>query len=130
MRRIIIHGDVQKMSAKKAIDELPGNGRFEVVIKRHQKPRSVDQNALMWKWLEILGNDLGYSKNEMYDEACRVLLGSETKQSPFTGEEYQRLRTSSGLDKAEFSAFLDDLYRWALNEFNCILPLPEDRYGR
>jgi hypothetical protein len=31
-----------------------------------QKARSLEQNALYWKWIEIIANESGYTKNELH----------------------------------------------------------------
>lgn len=129
MRQVIIHGTTQKEHAKKIIDELPDGGKFEVRIQAYRKPRSTDQNALMWKWFEIIGNDIGDSKKGVHDDLVGQLLGYDERVSRITGEVRKDLKETSALSKAEFSRFLDDVYRWALNDMNIILPLPEDRYA-
>jgi hypothetical protein len=40
---------------------------WEVVIRPHKKNRSLDANACYWKWLTVIGADLGESKDELHN---------------------------------------------------------------
>ena len=44
--------------------------QWVVTIKKYQKQRSLPANNLYWKWLTIIGNEIGYSKDEMHDITC------------------------------------------------------------
>jgi hypothetical protein len=40
---------------------------MEVVVREHKKNRSLDANALYWKWLTVIGAELGESKDELHE---------------------------------------------------------------
>ena len=127
MRIIVIHTDLQKQTAKKAIDELPLGARFEVRIQKHTKKRSTDQNSLFHKWMQILAEHTGYTAKEMKDIVVMECLG--TRPVSYGGKTVEVLLETSNLNTMEFSQMMDQVYRWALNDLDCLLPLPEDEFN-
>ena len=91
---------------------LPFN-TYEVVIR--PKKRSLDQNALYWKWLEIISNDTGYTKDELHDSFRQHFLGSEFKQSIF-GDVYPELKSTTKLKKKEFTEYLNKVQVYAAQQ--------------
>lgn len=93
-----------------------------VTIKKQRKPRTVDQNSLLWLWLSCLEADgeTGYTKEEFYAffltefPTYRVIL------------EKQVQITSSQFDVKEMSRFLDCIQIWAATELGIELPDPQD----
>ena len=126
MSKVIIWDDRQRSHVKSLIDQLPGGGKFAVVIKKNVKQRSVDQNALMWKMLTQLGNELGYTSQEMHDIACEEING--VREIVLSDKTYHYVRGTSGMNTGEMTQFIDHLYRWALNEHGCLLEMPEPDY--
>lgn len=55
---------------------------YEVVIQLHSFSRSLEQNALMWEWLTMIGKDLGYTKDEMHLEMKVQFLIAIYKRNP------------------------------------------------
>ncbi len=47
---------------------------MEVIIQPYKAKRSLDQNALYWKWITIIGDELGYTKDEMHETLMRQHL--------------------------------------------------------
>lgn len=66
-KTLIIRNDQIRGRAKEILDRLPLEPLHEVVIKEHKVNRSLAQNALMWKWLGLIGPDLGYTKDEAHE---------------------------------------------------------------
>lgn len=69
---------LNRIAALKIDPEKP----MEVTIKPYKKNRSLEQNALYWKWLSIMGADLGYSKDEMHEAMMRKHLTPDLINTP------------------------------------------------
>lgn len=67
-KKIIIRNEKLKERAIEVIRRLPIDPVHEIVIKGFKEIRSLSQNALYWKWLSIIGLDLGMTKDELHLE--------------------------------------------------------------
>lgn len=93
-QKIILHTPEHCTRAMLIIKELPLLPVMEVIIREHKKDRSADQNALYWKWLSIIGNELGESKeavHERYKDAYLVQIYE--RDDPDYAEMINSLRT-------------------------------------
>jgi hypothetical protein len=102
--------------------------QWTVTVKRYQKQRSLPQNALMWKWYTIIGNHLGYDKDEMHDVLREKFL--PWTELELCGVKVKRLTSTSSDDftvamEAEYLSAID---RFAAQELGIILPHPEDEF--
>jgi hypothetical protein len=64
---ITIVSEQHRNRAIEIIKALPLEPAHVVDIRERKKDRSVDQNALYWKWLTIIGNELGESKEDVHE---------------------------------------------------------------
>lgn len=65
---IITSPEVQER-AYRIVKNLPLDVVHDVIIREHKKNRSLDQNALYWKWVTIIADELGYTKDEYHEIA-------------------------------------------------------------
>ena len=65
-KTIILSGDEQLKLVGDILASLPYSPVHEVTIKPFKKDRSLAQNSLYWKWLTILGNEYGDSKDDRH----------------------------------------------------------------
>lgn len=65
MNKVIIASESHRNRAVAMVQSAPLG--FEVTVKERKKDRSTDQNALYWKWLTIIGMELGESKEEIHE---------------------------------------------------------------
>ena len=74
--RIILRGQAQKDHALKSLMNIEFNPDklMELTIKPYKKNRSLEQNALYWKWMMICADELGYTKEGMHQTFMRELL--------------------------------------------------------
>ena len=74
--KIILRSDIQINHAIHTLKELKINPEelFELTIKPYKKNRSLEQNALYWKWMMICADELGYTKEGMHQTFMRELL--------------------------------------------------------
>lgn len=125
------------------IGALSRDKQWEVVIRPYRRDRSKAQNRIMWKWLTIIGNDLGYGKEEMHEDFKRRFLvpimirddeqfaAMWTAVSDADNEElYQgvvKLLSTTVLNTAQFAEYLTDIER-AAYELGIALPTGDDQY--
>ena len=88
-------------------------------IKKRRKFRSLNQNALYWKWLEIIGNDLGYDIEELHPTFKAMFLMDRSLKVPL-------IRSTSKLSTIEFGQYLNKIEKFCNQELNITLPSPED----
>lgn len=105
-------------------------GPWEIVVRRPQTKRSVDQNALMWKQEAVLAESLGWDKHEkdaLHDAILRVAYGEKEIVDPFTGvARTVPARRTREMSTREMSEHIDWFVRWCITEHECRVPLPED----
>lgn len=65
---IILKSEELRRRAHAVIDSLTLDELHEVVVRLHRVDRSVSQNSLYWKWLTVIGAELGESKDELHEK--------------------------------------------------------------
>ena len=99
------------------------DGAVEITISNYTDSRSINQNRLMWMWFSIIGKHIGYTPQQVKGiMQVKFLLTEDVIES--TGEVVPRVRGTSELDKAEFTEFIDNVYRWSLEFLQLTLPQP------
>ena len=106
------------------INTLKLNADWVIKVTKQRKPRSLDQNSLLWLWLTCLEQDseTGYTKEEFYTfflsefPTYRVILERQVQVS------------SSSFDSVEMTRFLDNIQRFAAGELGIELPDPSHRH--
>ena len=94
----------------------------EVVIKitERNNNRTKDQNSLFWKWVEIISNETGYTKEETKELISYKFLKRERVDEEGYTETY--LRGTSTLNKKEFNDFMNEVSFWSNSTLNITLP--------
>ena len=97
----------------------------DVVIKitERNNNRTKDQNSLFWKWIEIISNHTGYTKEETKELISYKFLQRERVDAEGYTETY--LRGTSTLSKKEFNEFMNEVSYWSNSTFNITLPTYE-----
>ena len=112
------------------------NGEYTVTIKKKTQPRTLNQNALMWKWFQCIGACLREYTGEEYwstaagvqdihDLYCKKFL---VKQVHVNGKVETIVRGTSKLNTLEMHNFMESVKIDAATEFGITLPLPEDQH--
>lgn len=118
-----IINETVKGNCLKEILNLPMNS-FMVEIKEIR--RSNNANALYWKWCSIIGNELGYDKDELHEAFKRKFIGEDQGTDLF-GNIYKRPKSSADLKKKEFCDYMSKVQAFAFSN-GITLPTP-DYYG-
>lgn len=99
---------------------------LSVEIKLYRKNRTLAQNRLLFMWLTIIGNDLGYHVEEIHAIMKDKFLSSEIVV--FQGKGFQVSPSTANLNTKEFTEYLNRIELFANSELGIILPHPEEIY--
>ena len=92
-QKIVIASEEHRKRVMLIIECLPLEPLHEITIREYKKDRSLEQNALMWKWLTIIGNELGESKEEIHERyKDKFLVNIYERDNPDYAEMVQSLR--------------------------------------
>lgn len=125
---LTITKDGERVSFSKepaAILAMLKNGRYTVTIAPEKKPRSLDQNALMWLWFTCIETETGTPRQDVHDYYCAKFL---RRQIEWNGTMRTVVCGTSKQSKDNMTLFLNQVQADAAAEFGIRLPLPEDRY--
>ena len=93
-QKIIIVSEEHRNRVLTIIKALPLEPLTEIIIQEHKRNRSVEANALYWKWLTIIGNELGESKEEIHERyKDKFLVQIYERDNPEYAEMIQSLRS-------------------------------------
>lgn len=88
-------------------------------LSENKEYRTNSQNKLWWKYMHIMGSELGYSKNEMHDICKLKFLQRERVED---GRKIKYLKSTTALTKKEFKTLVDEVIIWAASTFSINLP--------
>ena len=88
-------------------------------LSENKDYRTNSQNKLWWKYMHIMGADLGYTKNEMHDICKLKFLERERIED---GLKIKYLKSTAALTKKEFRELIDLVIIWAAQTFSINLP--------
>lgn len=115
-----------KEAVKDYIDRLPEGKPYEVSVKARKTKRSLSQNALYHSWLACISKETGNDQDSLHKYFARKFLGV-TVEKVF-GEKVAKVVSTTTLDTAQFTTYLDQIQAFVATELDIMLPLPEDRY--
>ena len=98
---------------------------WRVEVKLYEKTRSKAQNRLYWKWLTVISDYTGHTKEELHAELAYRFL--EPLVLTIEGKEVTMVRSTTGLKVKEFTEYLNDIEMFA-HDLSLVLPYPEDLY--
>ena len=98
-------------------DLLPFEAPLGVEVSRIKAHRTNPQNDMLWALLRELGNHIGMTAQEMYDECACECFGYELVVNPRNNSVRKRpnMRPSKA-DRDEFGALIDLAQRWCAEE--------------
>lgn len=107
------------------ISNLPIDKGFHVTIS-NKKPRSLNQNDLWHKWIDIMAKEAGCFFDDMKRDVKRKVLGMKESVNVLTGEITYHDYSSAKLTKEQFSRLMIQTQVLASDYYGMILPSPED----
>lgn len=120
-------GNLQTNVRKKIAEELKQfeGKRVQVRIEKLKSKRSIQQNRYWWLAMTILGNELGYSKEETH-EIMKFKFLKRERVIEKTGEILEYIESTTKLGKSDFADMVTDMVRWAAS-MGIIIPLPGEQ---
>lgn len=96
---------------------------IEIRIKVRTNNRSNEQNSLYWKWINIMSEETGFTKEEMHELIKYKFLKRTSINN--NGVEEVKLKSTTTLTVKEFTKLMDDILYWSNNTLNINLPTYE-----
>jgi|SRR5690242_5489704 len=103
--------------------ELPP-GDYCITIKKNKPIRSLNANKYYHATLNIIGAESGITHERLH-EICKRKFNAEIVQLPRGGAEIMG-RSTADMDTKEFAAYVNQVKQWAIDEFNIVIPEPQD----
>lgn len=104
--------------------ELKPGGNYIIEVKKNRAIRSMSQNKYYHAILNIIGISTGHTHEELH-EAMKMKFNCKMIFFPKGGNQVVPQSTSN-LDTAEFTAYINRVKRWCIDEFNIIIPEAKD----
>lgn len=144
--KLTISDKSSKTAAIRIIESLPFEPLHEIDIREYKRDRSLEQNALYWKWLTVIGNELGEDKNELHEMfKDKFLVSIFERDNPEYAEMIKSLRnvyrhgmkaealalrkqvvaltSTTSCNVAQMTEYMDSILRHAAG-LNIVLPVP------
>lgn len=122
-------GTLEGISQRKLKADLKNHfaGRsVEILIHRKKKHRSVQQNRYYWLIVTMLSEHTGFTREELHQILKQRFLKTE-KVHEDTGAIYEYTRSTTELTTIEYEDYLESVRRFAAEDFQMTLPLPNEQ---
>ena len=100
---------------------LENGTQWDVSVEPRKAKRSLNQNALMWKWNTIIAAETGNSADDIH----KALKTKFTTPREVLGE---LVWSTKNEDKAAFALYLERVEAFSASELGIMLPHPEDMH--
>lgn len=112
------------------ISTLPLDKALRVTVEEDRRPRSLSQNALMWKWLneaaEKLADHSGHTSDEIHEFLKAKFLPPTVVE---VNGEIREYRTTTKLNTREMHDYMERVYQFLAGECRIYLTLPEEAFA-
>ncbi len=98
----------------------------ELLLKVLKDDRTTKQNALLWKYFQIISEFTGDSKESVHDDVLRHLNKTVEEINTKTGEVRTRLMRTSTMNKYEFAELIDEIVKVYGEMYGLEFPNRED----
>lgn len=110
----------------KKLQSLPDNKRFKIEVSELRVIHSDSQSAYFHVICSIYSIETGMTLQEIKDEFKRDRF-YEIKTDKF-GREFKRLKSTSGLDVAQYASVINNLLDWGREKFPEVEIRERDKY--
>lgn len=124
--RFRVRNAADKAAVKEYIDRCRDGVEYavEIAMKRHR--RTVDQNRLYWLYVSCISDETGNDRETVHNELRRLFLPVHT--ATLGGRTVEKLTSTTTLDTAQFTRYIDHITAFAGAELGIVLPDPADAY--
>lgn len=91
---------------------------LDIIVR---KKKTSKQRGYYWVLMEILGKEIGMSRDEVHEVTKFKFLREEVANEK-TGEIFERIRSTKELSKNEMAAYIDQIIIWAADQLHINLP--------
>lgn len=99
-----------------------------VTLDRPRKRATESQRKYYWGVIvEMLANELGYTKEEMHEALKYKFLRTEAE--PDRRRVLETVRSTEDLSTTEREKFHEDVRMWAARDLGIVIPLPNEVLG-
>lgn len=109
-----------RLEVRDYLNSLP-NGNYFITIEEAKDNRSILQNRLYWKWLEIIGDDLGYMPKELHEEFLELYAPVFTVRG-LDGKPKQKPIRTSKMSVEQMAKYMEAISAFC-SQHNIRLPL-------
>jgi hypothetical protein len=114
-------------AVRQYIERIPADDkRRDVTITLHRVKRTIPQNRLYRLWIGLIGDETGNNPDDLHEAFKVMFLG--TKGMTIGGTQASIPLSTTTLDTAQFTHFLERLEAWVTSELGIVLPHPSDAY--
>lgn len=106
------------------IDSLPNGKRYDINIAVHRERRTIDQNRLLFLWINCISGETGQDKDELHIYFKHKFLDQDFIR--VFGQQIYITPTTTTLDTKQFTDYLNNIRVFAATELGITLPNPED----
>lgn len=114
----------QKQTAVAHLTALLDKGK-RVRVEAVAEIRTMPQNRVMWLWLTCISQITGNDKNDLHDYFREKYLEPVTVQ--IFGNKCEKLKSTTELNTAQFTEYLEKIRIFAQIELGIELPNPKDK---
>ncbi len=100
--------------------------KYLVKLSKYRKQRSMPQNKYYWGVvLEILSDCTGFTPEEMH-HVLKAKFNPVQKTFKATGETFLMGKSTTELNTEEMEKYLEQIRIFAVQELDCLIPLPNE----
>lgn len=107
------------------IQALADSKRWRVTVVRYQKRRTLPQNALFHKWVNVIATETGNDDEATKDALKQMFLPPQIVD--MGGVLVEGRRSTAALNTADMAQFMKRVQGWAASE-GIALPQPEEMH--
>jgi len=96
------------------INKLDKDKFYQITVKERKVQRSTDQNKRLWMLYTTIGNDIGYSAEEMHELLTYKFLSNE---KVINGEKIVHVPSTSKLSVDDMIEYQKQIEFWASTTF-------------
>lgn len=128
----ILAHDTARARAVQAVKDAPAD--FECIVRKAKSKRSLQSNALYWKWIDCIRLHVmdttgqAYSSDAMHEFFKAKFLPTVTVE--IMGEVQRGRLSTASLNTAEMSEYMEKIDRYCADSLHLFLPspnVPEER---
>jgi hypothetical protein len=125
-RPYIIRNEALRGTVLQLIMGLDISKPWRVTVEPYRKSRSVEQNRLYWKILQLAADELGCDAEGIHDVARKKFLPPVFTE--IKGEVHEGRPSTTKLNVGEFSDYIERVTAWLQVDLGLVLPM-DDRYA-